>query len=305
MKSSLNKILTTAFALFISAVPVCSLELDHSVDEEIRKNYTPSALEQQELPPLPEFGDYKDSSTQDNTPILDTKPISTKPTTPPKNIVITPNLPTSNKVNKNLPGSEVGKDDFTTIKIKRWTKIKLKSNSIVSDYLHEGARVKFTTTAPIYQKYVTIPTGTQVSAIVTDSHQPQLTGNGGLVVLKIETISFNGRVYSANGKVTKANQKNIFFNNIKGKRKYWSSVVTQVDKGQKFYEKTRKTSAKLSNNPFGTIISPIPTIVGTVAYALNFVGSPIIAIGYKGDRISIPAGREFEIKLLDDVHLSL
>ena len=81
MKSSLNKILTTAFALFLSGVPVCSLDVDHSVDEEIRKNYTPSALEQQELPPLPEFGDYKDSSTQNNTPILDTKPISTKPTT--------------------------------------------------------------------------------------------------------------------------------------------------------------------------------------------------------------------------------
>jgi len=301
MKSSLYKLLTTALALFISAVPVCSYELDHSIDEEIRKNYTPTVTEQNDLPPLPEFGDYKPNADTQLPP----PPKTTKPTTPPPNIVVTPNLPKSNKVDKKLPGSEVVQDDFTTIKIRRWTTIKLKSNSVVSDYLAEGARVSFTTTAPIYQKYVTIPTGTQITARVTDSHQPQLTGNGGLVVLKIETINFKGRTFFANGKVTKANKKNIFFNNIKGKRKYWTNVINQIDKGQKFYDKTRKTSTELSKNPFGSIISPIPTIVGTIAYALNFVGSPIIAIGYKGDRISIPAGSEFEIKILDDVILSL
>ena len=72
---------------------------------------------------------------------------------------------------------------------------------------------------------------------------------------------------------------------------------------QRFYTKTRNISAKLSNNPFGTIISPIPTIVGAGAYTINFVGSPIIAIASRGGKISIPAGSEFEIKLLDDVFL--
>lgn len=304
MKSSFNRLLITALALFISAVPVCSYELDHSIDEEIRKNYTPTTLEQQDLPPLPEFGDYKPGANT-QLPAPPKTSSSTAETKPPLNIIVTPNQPKTNKVDKQLPGSEVVQDDFTTIKIKRWTKIKLKSNSVVSDYLQEGARVSFTTTTPIYQKYVTIPTGTQVTAIVTDSHQPQLTGNGGLVVLKIESIKFKGRTFFANGKVTKANQKHIFFNNIKGKRKYWSSVITQIDKGQKFYEKTRKASTDLSKNPFGSIISPLPTIVGSVAYTLNILGSPIIAISYKGDRISIPAGSEFEIKLLDDVLLSL
>ena len=295
--SYVNKILIliTVMSLFSSCAK--ALEFDYTVDEEIRKNYTPTALEQQELPPLPEFGDYK-------------TPQPAKPTTlppPPKTTVTTPEKPSTpvNKVNKNLPGSEVTRNDFTTIKIKRWTKLKLKSNSVVSDYLKEGSRVNFTTTEPIYQKYVTIPSGTKISAIVTDSHMPQITGNGGLVVLRLESVSFKGRTYSANGKVTKANQKKIFFNNIKGKRKYWTGVASQVDKGQKFYEKTRKTSAKLSNNPFGTILSQIPTIFGTVVYALNFVGSPLLAIPYKGARISIPAGSEFEMKLLDDVHLSL
>lgn len=294
--SYVNKILILIAVMNLFSCCTKALELDLSVDEEIRKNYTPTKQEQQELPPLPEFGDYK--TPQNTQPTI---------TPPPKTTVTTPQKPSSNinKVNKTLPGSEVTEDDFTAIKIKKWTKLRLKSNSVVSDYLKEGARVKFTTTEPVYQKYVTIPSGTQITAIVTDSHMPQITGNGGLVVLRLETVSFKGKTYSANGKVTKANQKNIFFNNIKGKRKYWTSVASQVDKGQKFYEKTRKTSTSWSNNPFGTVLSPIPTIFGTVVYALNFVGSPILAIPCKGGRISIPAGSEFEIKLLDDVHLSL
>ena len=38
-------------------------------------------------------------------------------------------------------------------------------------------------------------------------------------------------------------------------------------------------------------------------YSINLVGSPIFAIWAKGSRISIPAGSEFEIKLLEDVYL--
>jgi len=305
--SYVNKILVLITILNLFSCCANALELDLSVDEEIRKNYTPSKQERQELPPLPEFGDYKTPSSSGQTlpPPPKIQPANQGTTPPPKTNITTPQKPHVNKVNKNLPGSEVTQNDFTTIKIKKWTKLKLKSNSVVSDYLREGASVKFTTTEPVYQKYVTLPAGTQITAIVTDSHQPQITGNGGLVVLKLETVSFKGRNYSANGKVIKANQKKIFFNNIKGKHKYWAGVAAQVDKGQKFYEKSRKASSKLSNNPFGTILSPIPTIFGTVVYALNFAGSPLLAIPYKGGRISIPAGCEFEIRLLDDVHLSL
>jgi hypothetical protein len=39
------------------------------------------------------------------------------------------------------------------------------------------------------------------------------------------------------------------------------------------------------------------------AYAVNLVAAPISSIGSKGGRISIPAGSEFEIKLLEDVYL--
>ena len=54
MNGSLKKILISAFVLFISAMPIYSLELDMSVDEEIRKNYNPSKLELEQLPSIPE-----------------------------------------------------------------------------------------------------------------------------------------------------------------------------------------------------------------------------------------------------------
>jgi len=38
-------------------------------------------------------------------------------------------------------------------------------------------------------------------------------------------------------------------------------------------------------------------------YAVNLVGSPLFSIGSKGGRLTIPAGSEFEIKLLDDIYL--
>ena len=145
--------------------------------------------------------------------------------------------------------------------------------------------------------------GTKFTAVVEDSHLPQMTGNGGLVVLMVDSITVNGQTRSVHGKITKANLKKIFFNNIKGKRQYWKGVANQIDKGENFYKKTRRTSSKLADNPVGVIISPIPTITGIVVYAVNFVGSPLFAIWSKGGRISIPAGSEFEIKLLEDVYL--
>ena len=282
-------------------MPSLALELDLSVDEEIRKNYNPSKLEQENLPPLPK--------TAAPSKTVTTKPKATSTTTtttsaPPKTTPVV-SEPARKKVNKNLPGTTLTQDDFTAIKIKKGTKFRLKSNNLVSDYLREGAKVSFTSLTPVYQRYVTIPAGTVFTASVVDSHLPQITGNGGLVELKIETVQFRGRTYSAHGKVTKANHKKIFINNIKGKRQYWKGVANQVEKGHKFYKKTRETSKKLADNPVGVIISPIPTVVGVVAYVVNFAGSPVFSIGYKGGRVSIPAGSEFEIKLQEDVYLSL
>lgn len=286
----LQKSISWAIALLICAIPVFALDLDTSVDDEIRRTYDPSKLEQS-LPSLPKTAPSQNTSPK-NMPA---------PQTPPKSLPVTPDAKPQIGVKKFQ--NDFKYDKSTAIRIKKGTKFRVKSNSVISDYLKEGARVSFTSVKPVTQRYVTITEGTRFTAVVKNSHMPQFTGNGGLIVLMVDSMTFNGQTRSVHAKITKANLKKIFFNNIKGKRAYWKGVAKQIDKGENFYKKTRRTSRKLADNPVGILISPIPTITGILVYAVNFAGSPLFAIWYKGGRISIPAGSEFEIKLLEDVYL--
>lgn len=300
-KSSLKKCICSAFALLICAMPAYSLELDMSVDEEIRKNYNPSQLELDALPPLPEV---KNSAPKTSTPVKTTpsKPVTTTTTAPPKTVPVTEYANSTGRVKKDLPKTSSG-NDLTAVKIKKGTKFLVKSQTNVSDYSRAGAGLSFVSQQMVTSRYVTIPAGTVFKGLVVESHQPQATGNGGLIVIKADRMIYKGSTYSINAKITKANSKKIFFNNIKGKHQYWKGVAQQVEKGDKFYKKTRRASAKLSGNPVGAIISPIPTIAGVVVYAVNLVGSPLFSIYYKGGHISLPAGTLYEIKLLDDLYM--
>ncbi len=304
MNSSLYKIfINSALALLIGAMPVYSLELDMSVDEEIRKNYNPSKLELDALPPLPEM--------QNSTEVLPDVPSSATPsvpsvpkssTAPPKSVPTTTYSKNTGRVRKDLPKTSA-KDDFAAIKIRKGTKFLVKSQTAVSDYSRAGAGLTFVSLEPVTKRYVTIPAGTTFKGIVVESHQPQPTGNGGLIVIKADKMIYKGSTYSMDAKITKAGGKKIFFNNIKGKRQYWKGVAAQIDKGESFYKKTRRASKKLADNPVGVIISPIPTVAGVVVYAVNLVGSPLFSIYYKGGHISLPAGTLYQIKLLDDLYI--
>lgn len=255
-----------------------ALSFDTSIDAEIKQKYNSTKLENEILPNLPKVPASSKPAYKNTTTNL---PPKTQPT-------YIEEKPTITKI-----------DPKDAIKINKRTKIQAKSNQQISDWLVEGANVSFTTTLPVYKKYVTIPSGTKITAVITDSHRPQATGNGGLVELKITSINYNGKNYTLNGKITKANHKKIFFNNIKGKRKYLKGVAYQINNGENFYKKTRKISSKLATNPIGAIISPIPTIVGFAGYSICTILSPITGLSTKGESISIPAGSQFEIKLLD------
>lgn len=296
MKSSYTK---KIFSLFVATLLLSShcfaFELDTSVDEEIRKNYNPSALEQN-LPALPKTAPSQSATTK--TTVTTTN--KTTPVVPKTQPVSQPSKP--QLVIKKMD-NDYKFDKSTAIRIKKGTKFRVKSNCVISDYQREGTRVSFTSIKPVTQRYITINEGTRFNAVVEDSHLPQFTGNGGLIVLMVDGIVVNGSTKSVHAKITKANMKKVFLNNIKGKRGYIKGVSRQVDKGENFYKKTRRTSTKLADNPVGLIISPIPTVFGAVVYAVNLVGSPVFAIWAKGFRISIPAGSEFEIKLLEDVYL--
>ena len=300
MKSRIVKKFLSLFMTMILFTSYCfAFELDTSVDEEIRRNYNPSALEQN-LPTLPRTSPNQfQSSTSKTTNTAGNKTGST-PSVPKSQPISQPSKP--QLVIKKME-NDYKYDKSTAIRIKKGTKFRVRSNCVISDYQREGSRVSFTSIKPVTQRYITINEGTRFNGVVENSHLPQYSGNGGLIVLLVDGMVVNGSTKSIHAKITKANLKKVFFNNIKGKRGYIKGVSRQVDKGENFYKKTRRTSAKLAGNPVGIIISPIPTIAGMAVYAVNFVGSPIFAIWAKGSRISIPAGSEFEIKLLEDVYL--
>lgn len=272
----LKKTFITGLILCTGVLPALSLELDMSVDEEIKRKYNSSKLEYDVLPNLPKVSPSTQTSVPKTTPVYST----TK-------------APTITKIDKSA-----------ATKIPNRTKFQVKSNQTVSNWLKEGTAVSFKTTAPVFKKGgVSIPAGTTIYGTVTDSHLPQKTGNGGLVVIKVTGLSYNGKTYAANGKVTKANAKKIFFNNIKGKRQYLAGVGKQIDKGEAFYKKTKNTANKMSDNPILVILSPIPIVVGYAGYAVCTVLSPITGLNNKGANISIPAGSSFELKLQDEAYV--
>ena len=281
-------------------MPIFAFELDTSVDDEIRKNYNSSKLEDDVLPALPNVL---------SNPAQTSKPNYTTPSTPPKtstgvpktNIDTDYSTPTRRATTK-ITGVN-GSDSFTTIKIPKGTKFKVKSQTKLSDWNTAGARATLVSTEPVTKRYITLPIGTTFKAVIEDSHQPNFGGNGGLIKLKADSVIINSNSRSADAKVIKANNKKIFLNNIKGQRGYAKGIANNVNKGKQFYNKSRRTSSKLSSNPFGTIISPIPTIVGAVGYGVNFVASPITALWSKGSHISLPAGTNYTIKLREDIYL--
>ena len=275
------------FLLFMS--PVFSLELDTSVDEEIRKNYNPSKLELESLPPLPSIKPNQPVSKPPLEPIEipESKPIGKLPPLTPAD-----KKPVIKKVDKS-----------TAIRIKKGTKFTVKSSQAISDATRVGTRLSFVSQNSVTQRYVTIPQGTIFKGEVYDSHLPQLSGNGGLIVLGIDSMVFRGSTVGIEAKITKANHKKIFLNNIKGERKYWKGTVNSLKPGTKFYKKMMRITSKLANGTFTVILTPFTVVAGVAVYAVNFVGSPLFGLFSKGGRISIPAGSEFEIKLLEDVYL--
>lgn len=288
-----TKFFVTLAAVFMIS-PVCAFELDWSVDDEIRQNYEPSKLEQEVLPGLPSI--LKENTVSAPVKTQNPQTTGTQPAAPPKTTLET-DYSGSKKV------KTVKNDSFTAIKIRKGTKFKVKSKTNVADWNSSGAGMTFVTTAPVTRRYVSVPAGTVFKGVIEDSHQPKAFGNGGLLKLKADSVILNGSVRNVNAKVIRANDKVIIFNNIKGKRGYIRGIGKAVDKGEKFYNKSRTASKKLAANPVGVIVSPIPTIAGAAGYVVNLAVSPITALWSKGEHISIPAGTNYTIKFREDLYL--
>lgn len=285
----LNKILSIIFSIILLSSPVLALELDLSVDEEIRKNYNPSKLENEALPPLPKVQQSENS-----------KPPSTLPASG-----VTSGSSSSSSSFQKYPVSTGSYKPKNGIKIKSGTKFIVRSNQAVSSSTRKDARISFSSVynTPLKRTGVIIPAGTVFRGEIIDSHAPQMTGNGGLIVMMVDGITYNGSTTRIEAKITKANHKKIFFDNIKGERGYINGMVKSMRPGRKFFNTMMRWTDKLSDLGVLVILTPITVVSGVVVYGVNMVGSPIFAIFSKGDKIYLPAGTEYEIKLLEDAYL--
>lgn len=268
-----NFILSIILGLLIQSQGFC-IELDTSIDAEINKNYNAGQLEET-LPKLP-------GGLEPNSPVSNGNTVST----PAPAQISTPQF-----------------DKSTAIKIRRGTKFRATSKNWASDSAKPGNRVSFTTTKPVTKRYITIPAGSTLRGRIVNAHLPQFTGNGGLVKIEIESISINGANKYADGKITKANGKKIFFNNIKGKRTYLTNVGKNVRKSHQFFRKSMKKTSEFANDGLTVILSPFTFIGGTVGYIGGVTLSPLTALKAKGNRISLPPETLYEIKLTQDLYI--
>lgn len=265
MKKFISTFLFLCFSLSAFAV-----DFDSSIDTNIRKEYN---VEESTLPPLP-------SSTPSSAPV--------KNTTEVKNTQQVPKYNFSGK----------------TYKVKSGTKVILTSKSTISDWSPRGSKVGFISQQGFTTKDGTIvPAGTTFRGTITDSHRPQITGNGGLVELKIDEIYFNGIMSPIETKVSMANSRKVFRSDIKGERKYWRNISKAMTPGKKVFGATQTCASVLYPIPVVQIIAIVPLTFGAVVYLVNAVAAPVISIFAKGGSVSLPAGTQFQIKTTKEIEI--
>jgi hypothetical protein len=316
----MKKFFIIFLTFLLAGAPGFALELDTALDDEIRRNYNPSKLELEALPPLPKISEplkTPAAAPYKSTPAAVPKTTPINPSSAPANTSAVPKTTPAGNVPKKLPAmtpvepvsasdsSLKGKvkKDVSAIKIPKGTKFRVVSHDHLTDYMARGRKLTFSTTRPVTKRYITVPQTTVFRGVIVDSHPPQITGNGGLLVLKVDKMHFNGKEYPVNASITKANTKKIFLNNIKGKRGYLSGAASSTRPGRTFYHNMVDITSRLAEGPFTVLLSPFTVIAGVVVLGVNVIGSPLFGLFYKGGRLAIPAGCEFEVKFLEDLYL--
>ncbi len=180
--------------------------------------------------------------------------------------------------------------------IKRGTKINLQSTKYMSDKTAKGSKISFAALEGIETKEgQIIPAGTIFKGTITNSHPAQISGNGGLIELKIDEIYFNGIMSKIDTKIHLAGSKKVFLGNIKGKRQYRNNFSKAMKPGVKTFKATQTCASAMSVIPIVNIVSFVPLLGGTVVYVINLAAAPVIALFTKGQSLTIPAGTNFQI----------
>ncbi len=279
-KNSLRIVTITLFVLICCTKHVCAFDLDMTVEDDIRKNYNSSKL-------------VNDTKTEDYETL--------------------PELP-QNLKNNSYEAKNNAKSSYTSpapqvspiygnVKISKGTSFNVVSTGKISDWQTRGAKVKFKTNSIINKRGYTIPSGTVFTGEITESHQPQISCNGGLVVIRIRSMLYKGKTIPLNAYITRADDKMIFFNDIKGKRTYLKTVWKKGSWGRALFNRMVKLTANLGKDGSTLLSSPFPFLYGTLCLGANTVISPVTAFFQKGGHVSIPQGSRFRIKLLDDTYI--
>lgn len=257
----MKKFVSTFLLLCFSSLTVNAVEFDTSIDDSIRQNY--NVEKNSELPALPN------------------------------------SIPTAVET-VSIPETPIYNPTGKIYSVKSGTKVKLVSTKSISDWTPKGSVITFKSTTGFVTKEGTIvPAGTILKGKVTDSHQPQITGNGGLIELTIDEIYFNGVKSFIETTVSSANYKKVFFGDIKGKRSYWKNFARNMNPGKKVFLATKDFAKDISNIPIVNLLSVVSIAGGSVFYVGNVLVAPVVSVFQKGKNIAIPAGSEFQIKITD------
>ncbi len=292
MKKFMTSVLFLALISNISFAE--TIWADDSINDVIIKQYDANALRDEYLPVLPDSLKNENNAASNIPKVEPQKPVLP----PPKTVVQTKSQAGTQKAIK-----PVNKNDY--VFVKRGTKFRLRIEQPIDDSANIGSKIYFTSLYPEVNKYITIPSGTRFIGTVQDSHMPQISANGGLLVISIDEFIYKGKRYPIESKVVMVGNKRIFQNNIKGKHTYWKSVAKSTKPGRKFYAKSWNLTKKYAGDGLEVILTPITFVGGVTVLAANTVASPFVALFSKGGRLFIKKGTRFQIKLQEDTAVYL
>lgn len=312
MKKLLSLLILILFILSNAIIYAADMVIDDSIHNDIKKEYNID-----NLPPLPKTkGDTKTIENKKTSPPIQNVPIkytSNKKTIPKET------KKTNLKEYKNPKETKTKEDkkvitqqktfavqteyNNRSIKLNSGKTFDVKLMNTISSKSRVGTNVVFASIKPQTFKYITIPIGTMFYGKIIDAHSIQYTGNGGLIVVKVHSIKYRNKLYPLEAKVTLADDKHIFFNNIKGKRMYLKNMYKKTSYGRKIVKRTYKSSKNLTKDPYTLILSPFPLCFGVLTYGVNALISPVLAIFTKGVDITIEKNARFKIKMIDDSYI--
>ena len=288
MKKFLISLMIANF-LCAQVSPVFAVGFDASIDDDIRKNYNPSKLEQDMALPVLPTNLNTNSSYQEPIPVKQYNP------EPPKKNLF--KAKTQKNVKPSVPNVETGKYAV----LKRGTKFQTQLLTSLSGGNMKGTNVYFVTKYPVTTTYLTVPSGTKIIGEIQNAHTPQFAGNGGLIVVKINSMVLGNSTHEIEGVITQTNKKSVFFNNIKGKRKFGQTFIGTLKPGVGFFKDMTSRSLRLLNDGWAAVWSPFPLAAGVVGLGANVVAAPVVAFFTKGGPVMVRAGSIVEVKLTKDV----